>query len=389
MKHFVLWVVLLLVSLTAAQTLTQGVIALAGTVYAPEGEDIAGTLVVACFVQGSDCDESKTKTFEVTESGLSASFNITGLVRESYMLFASKDVNANDTPFEDGDFYALYGTDGNVTPPARDVELKLEILGSSANTATSEPSESSGELEPYTVTGIVLDTQGQPLEGAIVRLRQDFVTGWTEVTTGPDGRYEASSSVQNASASYKIEAFIEVDYNGQTVCPMIAMPDPNDYTSFTLDEGTERNFQWQLTGQVGSHDSFFGATINLWNSYLFSDTAKAVELTLTPTAPLLNGSEGAVMVAEIPLDGHEDALLDIPVGLYTLQAVLIGHDDSRTSINVATVDKVGTYTPETAIAWESTGDCGFGWESGVEPVFISLDEEHPMSLSSQPVDFGN
>ena len=69
MKHFVLYFVLFFTSLPVAQTLTQGVIALAGTVYAPAGEDIAGTVVIACFVQGSDCDESKTQTYEVTQSG--------------------------------------------------------------------------------------------------------------------------------------------------------------------------------------------------------------------------------------------------------------------------------------------------------------------------------
>jgi hypothetical protein len=390
MKHFVLYFMLAFVSLTAAQTLTQGVIALAGTVYAPDGEDIAGTVVVACYVQGSDCEESKTKTFAVTESGAMASFNITGLSRENYLLFASKDVNANDAPFEDGDFYALYGTDGNVQPPARNLELRLEILGTSSSATTSEPGETSGGLEPYTVTGIVLDTKGQPLEGAIVRLYQDFVSGRTEVTTGPDGRYKASSSVQNASASYKIEAFLEVDYNGQTVCPKLAMPDPNDYTSFTLDEGTERNFQWQLSGQVGNYENFFGGTISIWNSSQFSDTSKAVELTLTPTGPLLDGSEGSVIVQEVlPGNMETSSLNDIPVGPYTLEAALIGHDDSRTPINVASINQMGSYTPEVAIEWESTDNCGFGHDSGVELIFIVLDEEHPMSLSSQPTEFGN
>jgi hypothetical protein len=90
MKHFVLYSILLFTSLTVAQTLTQGVITLAGTVYAPEGEDVAGTVVVACFVQGSDCDESKTKTFEITESGPSASFNITGLSREAICFLPAK-----------------------------------------------------------------------------------------------------------------------------------------------------------------------------------------------------------------------------------------------------------------------------------------------------------
>lgn len=389
MKQFI-FCILLFASSSVAQSLTQGVMVLSGTVYAPEGEDIAGTVVVACFVQGSDCDESKTQTYEVTQSGSSATFNITGLTRETYMLFASKDANTNDVPFEDGDFYALYGADGNVQPPTRDLELQLEILGNTQSATTDESSESSsGGLEPYTVTGIVLDTQGQPLEGAIIRLRADFLTGWVEVTSGPDGRYKASSDVQTPYASYTLEAFKQIDYNGQTICPKLALGDPNDYNSFTMDEGAEKNFQWQLTGKIGNYDNFFGATINLWNTYLFSDTAKAVEVTLTPTAPLLDGSEGSVIVAEIPLDGDEDALLDIPVGLYRVQAVLIGHDDGRTPINVATVDNVGTYTPEAAIEWESSRFCGFGSDSGVEPIFIVLDEEHPMSLSSQPVEFGN
>ena len=102
------------------------------------------------------------------------------------MLFASKDANTNDVPFENGDFYALYGTDGNVQPPSETLELQLKILGNTQSATANESSESSSAgLEPYTVTGIVLDTQEQPLEGATVRLHQDFVSGITVVTAGP------------------------------------------------------------------------------------------------------------------------------------------------------------------------------------------------------------
>jgi hypothetical protein len=379
MKYFVLYVFLLLVSVTAAQTLTQGVITLAGTVYAPDGEDIAGTVVVACFVQGSDCEESKTKKFEITESGASASFNIIGLARETYMLFASKDKNTNDAPFEDGDFYALYGTDGNVQPPARDLDLQLEILGSTQPATANEPTKntsSSDGLEPYTVTGIVLDTKGQPLEGAIIRLRADFLTGWVEVTSDPDGRYKASSDVQTPYASYTIEAFKQTDYNGQTICTTLAMPDPNDYNSFTMDEGAEKNFQWQLTGKVGNYDTFFGGTIGLWNSYVFYDKAKAIEFTLTPTGPLLDGSEGSVIVREVALEApsDDDALVDVPIGPYTLQAVLIGHDDSRTPIGLSNISATETSSSEVAIDWRASDWCGFGHDSGVDPITLLLDE---------------
>lgn len=385
MKQVVLYFVsafisLTAVALTAAQNLTQGVIALAGTVYAPEGEGVAGTVVVACFVQGSDCDESKTKTFEITQSGASASFNITGLARETYLLFASKDVNTNDIAFEDGDFYALYGADGTVTPPVRNVELRLEILGSAASSVTTDSENSASAssatgLEPYTVTGVVLDTKGQPLEGALIRLRQDFVSGRTEVTSGPDGRYKASSSVQNALASYTIEAFIEVPYNGQTVCQRLGMPNPNDYNSFTLDKGIERNFQWQLTGKVGNYDSFLGATLSLWRVSSFTDDVKAVELTLTPTGPLIDGSEGSVIVQEV-LAGNVQAasLSDVPIGPYKVQVMLIGHDGSRSPINIMTRG-YDSYIPEIALEWTSTNTCGFLTDSGVEQMTIFLEED--------------
>lgn len=375
MKHFFLYLIL---SFVSAQTLTQGVIALGGTVYAPKGEDVAGTVVVACFVQGSDCDKNKSKSFEISASGSSATFTIDGLTREQYLLFASKDTNTNDIDFENGDFYALYGTDGNVTPPVRNIELRLEILGpvSSAITDSENSSTSSNTgLEPYTVTGVVLDTKGQPLEGAIVRLEQDFVSGRTEVSTGPDGRYKASSSVQNASASYTIDAFVNVPYNGQTICQRLAMPNPNDYNSFTLDQGAERNFQWQLSGRIGNYETFLGGTLSLWRVSDFSDDVKAIELTLTPTGPILDGSEGSVIVQEVPTGNLESASLsDVPIGPYQVKVMLIGHDGSRSPINIMT-QGYDAYLPEVALEWTSTNTCGFLTDSGVEQMTIFLEED--------------
>jgi hypothetical protein len=267
-----------------------------------------------------------------------------------------------------------------VTPPARNVELRLEILGA-ASSATTDPTQntdavsSTTGLEPYTVTGIALDTKGEPLEGAIIRLRQDFVSGRTEVTTGPDGRYKASSSVQHDNASYEIEAFLEVPYNGQTVCQRLGMPNPNDYNSFTLDKGAERNFQWQLTGRIGNYETFLGATLSIWSASQVSDDAKAIELTLTPTGPLLDGSEGSVIVQEVPPGNMETAsLYDIPIGPYKVQATLIGHDGSRSPINIMTRG-YDSYMPELSLEWQSTNNCGFGTDSGVEQIIIFLEED--------------
>jgi Carboxypeptidase regulatory-like domain len=370
-KHSLVCLVLLVgFCLTFAQTLPQGVIAISGKVYAPAGEDIAGTVVWACFVQGSDCDASKSKSYEVIESGDSASFTLEGLTRDAFLLFASKDTNANDVDFEDGDFYALYGADGNVTPPARDLELQLEILGSSTSAATSEPSESSGALEPFTVTGLVLDTQGQPLENAQVFIIPDLVDGNVNAVTDANGRYRVSSLVD---ISYKAQAYIEVPYNSQTVCQRLVMTNADETISFAVDQGAERNFQWQLTGKA--EVNFYGAEIDF--SYIpdkYRELAQVIEITLTPTGPLLDGSEGSVLVREF-LFNETYAVEDIPLGQYTIQAVLIGNDASRTQLGLSTKVGLGTESDpndlELAINWEPWGYCG---NSGVRPLQLQLND---------------
>jgi Carboxypeptidase regulatory-like domain len=368
--------ILLLVCSAFAQTLPQGVMAISGKVYAPAGKDIAGTVVVACFVQGSGCDESKSKSYNITESGDSASFTLNDLTRETYLLFASKDTNGNDIDFEDGDFYALYGTDGNVVPPARGLELRLEILGSSTSAATSEPSDPepsdpSGVLEPFTVTGIVLDTQGRPLENAKISIVPDLVGGNVNAVTDANGRYRVSSLVD---ASYKAYAYIEVPYNGhrdcQTLNMSLVMTNADETISFVVDQGAERNFQWQLTGarDVG----FYGAEIHF--SYIpdkYRELANVIEITLTPTGPLIDGSEGSVLVRDF-LFNETYILEDIPLGPYTIQAVLVGNDGSRTPLGLSTKVGLGTESDpndlELAINWES-----YDWCS-LKPLTLQLND---------------
>ena len=46
-----------------------------------------------------------------------------------------------------------------------------------------------GNAQPYTVTGTVVDTQGQPMAGIKVRADNDAYYGSAEVTTDENGRY--------------------------------------------------------------------------------------------------------------------------------------------------------------------------------------------------------
>jgi hypothetical protein len=241
----------------------------------------------------------------------------------------------------------------------------LVLMSGAMVAQTSKP-------KPFTVSGIVLDTRGKPLQGARVWLRADFVYGRAEVTTGADGRYTISDLIK---ATYRAEAYHETKYAGTRVCVRLAMPKPTDYNSFPVNQGAERNFRWQLTGKFGNTDAYFGATIRISNSYLFHDTSRSVEFTLTPTGPLLDGSTASVIVKQAPLDypASDDGLYDVPLGTYKLKAVLIGKDGSRTPLKIATLASP-SHQPEVELIWRSENRCGLGAASGVKPFLLQLEK---------------
>jgi hypothetical protein len=348
------------------QGLPKGALGLSGTVYAPAGQDILGTIVVACYVQGEDCDEAKSQFLEITESGSSASFNFTDLGRETYMLFASKDVNANEVHFEDGDLYALYGADGNITPPAPGVELELTILGSSTTTTSVD------ETELNTVTGIVLDTQGRPIEGAKVWIEPALTIGLVEVRTGADGRYSATSLID---VPYYAKAWTQVQYNGQDFCLRLGMPNPGDFASFVPVHGEVRNFQWQLTGVIEDlkdYDGYFGAEIRL---FLEGDMKEGlVELTFTPTAPLIDGSTGQTITRTINVN-EELMVYDIPIGLYDVSGVLL-EDGSRTPLRVGMDSAWSVYNDQTETAMLEFTPNGCGNGNGTDRAFLYLNSPY-------------
>lgn len=241
----------------------------------------------------------------------------------------------------------------------------LILVSSALSAQTRKP-------QPFAVSGVVLDTKGKPLKNARIQLRADFVYGRAEVTTGADGRYVISDLIK---ATYRAEAYYETPYAGATVCQRLAMPKQTDYDSFPVSQGAERNFRWQLSGKVGNTDSYFGATILIFNIDMSFDTSQGIEFTLTPMGLLLDGSKASVIVAKVaplksPLSG--EGVQDLPLGRYRLKAVLVGKDGSRTPLNVATVESE-TYQPQIEIVWRSENLCGLS-DSGVKPFFVQLEK---------------
>ncbi len=242
------------------------------------------------------------------------------------------------------------------------VYLVLLVSFCAACAQTSESSPAPSKLEPFTVTGLVLDTQGQPLEGAEVVIVPDIVGGDVRVRTDANGRYKVSSLID---VSYKARAYIEAPYNGhpncQTLSMSLVMTNADEDISFVVnDQGAERNFQWQLTGKRDG--GFYGAEIDFpYIPEKYRDIANVIELTLTPTGPLIDGSEGSVLVRDF-LFNETYKVEDIPLGPYTLQAVLVGNDGSRTQLGLSTKVGLGTESDpselEIPITWESYDWCG-------------------------------
>ena len=103
-----------------------------GTVTAPAGTDIVGTIIFACFVEGNACNiESENTTGNIVEdSGSSVSFSV-DLPPGNYTVEAYKDVNGNDL-IDVGDYYGCFGQQGDtcriVNPGSDGIAVQMEIV---------------------------------------------------------------------------------------------------------------------------------------------------------------------------------------------------------------------------------------------------------------------
>jgi hypothetical protein len=187
--------------------------------------------------------------------------------------------------------------------------------------------------------------------------------------SGRARRADARGISQNSAFAY-----VQVPFDGQTICMRLLNENPADENSFAVDRGAVRNFQWKLTGALGVDGATVGASLRLANSYLWYRRARAIELTLTPNGPLLDGSTGAAIVREVMLEApaSDDGLVDLPLGKYTVQATRIDKDGRRVPIRMNTAS-YGASAPTLSLRWRSSNRCGLGSNSGVETLPLWLE----------------
>lgn len=192
----------------------------------------------------------------------------------------------------------------------------------------------SGTVQPGVVKGRVVDTQGQPIEGAVVYTASavdNGVPGWTR--TDAQGNYQMSKLVLDMP--YRLFAWLPVDYRGKKFCLRIAPETSGDYNTYLLREGAVRNFRWKLQGRIEDSDyapdddgAWFGGTIRLFPALEDGDYNSIIELTMTPTGPLIDGSTGAVLTKTVELQ-KTTYVLDIPAGAYKVTATRVKSDGTR------------------------------------------------------------
>lgn len=185
-------------------------------------------------------------------------------------------------------------------------------------------------------TGKVVDGQGNPIAGAKIYLdNAAFHDSYINGTTDENGNYKIKVH-QGAWVAY---ANFKKEYNGKTYS-IQAYPENTD--SFTED-GAVRNFTWKLEGMDPNDSYYYGARVTVHSANDFWENDEDIELTFTPSGPLIDGSEGKTLVLRYGERYWEKYgyIEDIPVGRYIVTAIL---------------KKSGDDVPLTIQNWHTKGD---------------------------------
>ncbi|PYE52756.1 carboxypeptidase-like regulatory domain-containing protein [Deinococcus yavapaiensis] len=188
-------------------------------------------------------------------------------------------------------------------------------LAATASAFTSAPPPL--KPEPGFAQGQVLDTRGAPVPGAKIIVDSTVLRDVNLITkTDARGRYRVPLPPLN---SWRVYASIEREYHGRTYAFDLH---PTTDKTFSSVQGGVSDFRWQLTGEKtgGSHGTYGGTVLASAEAGDFSIEGQAVELTLTPNGPLVDGNPGTTIKAKVAATGDGLGLADVPIGRYTVTA---------------------------------------------------------------------
>jgi hypothetical protein len=113
---------------------------ISGNVTVPSGVDVKGTIVLACYLVGTDsCDDKKSDGAVIAQSGSSAAYTITDLTPGDYVVLALKVTLNAKNEVQSIDYLGGYGSDSTrVKPPASKIDIVLKATVT--NTPPAPPS---------------------------------------------------------------------------------------------------------------------------------------------------------------------------------------------------------------------------------------------------------
>jgi hypothetical protein len=229
--------------------------------------------------------------------------------------------------------------------------------------------------QPGFVVGRVRMADGRPITAPNASV-EVYVSGVSRqsgenlsftVRVNPDGSY--SQAVPDGL--YRVRATIYVNYDGHDFFFQLDPVGGSD-ADRASGPGIVQDFAWQIAGprpntpaaSANARDYYghpVAVTFRSWDPqrgvHLPLGPADArLVFTLTPTAPLIDGSAGSVVVHETSYDPAYNTarewLRDVPLGMYSVSGVEIGADGSARPLRIWNSD-TGSYA--------SSGTVRFGW----------------------------
>lgn len=227
------------------------------------------------------------------------------------------------------------------------------------------------DLAPGVVTGVVRDTNGDPIGNARVMIDPALTVGDPVIVhTNSEGIYRVEGL---PVVPYDIYAWATVTFGVDSFCLRMGMPDPTHYDTFTPTHGAVRDFQWQLTGPIPEFTDppvFFGGSLHL--DLASGDfTESEVEITLTPVGARIDGSAATTLTWTFSPDSEESIYDDIPVADYTVSGVIRKNGETRPlHIGVEYLTSYDEQTENADLIFEPGGNQCISLASGVGPAYL-------------------
>lgn len=197
--------------------------------------------------------------------------------------------------------------------------------------------------KPGVVRGYVYDSKGRPLKGAKLGVRSTAVGGFysgASATTDDQGYYEISAPTGVAHfycAGYAVE-------HGEGLAAMALHPADGSMETFATPSGAVRNWvllpygiadRARVQDDPRAGSNYYGGTVvlgwsidegGIFSSPNYLPNQSTFEFTLTPTGPLLDGSQSrTITIRKTVSTGTSNQLYvnNIPAGPYRVSAKLV------------------------------------------------------------------